>query len=64
MDVDTTMVDPPVEQPDVNYELEQMHGARQRATCTLHRRVQTALDRGDFDAAEFFDEQLTMVNVT
>ncbi len=47
----------------MNYELEQMHGARQRATCTLHRRVQSAVDRGDFDAAEFFDEQLTMVNV-
>ena len=29
MVVDTTVVDPPAEQPDVDYELEQMQGARQ-----------------------------------
>ena len=38
-------------------------GARQRAMSTLQRRVQNALDHGDLDTAEFYDEQLNMVTM-
>ena len=62
--VDAAVADPPVATPDIEHELEMLQGARQRAMSTLSRRVQNALDRDDFDAADFYDQHLTMVNLT
>ena len=40
-----------------------LQGTRQRAVFTMSRRVQNVLDRGDWEAADFYDQQLTMVNL-
>ena len=61
--VETAVADPPVATPDIEHELEMLQGARHQAMSTLSRRIQNALDRGDCDAADFYDEQLTMVNL-
>lgn len=61
--IDTAAADPLVATPDIEHELEMLQGARQRAMSTLSRRVQNALDRGDFDAADFHDQHLTMLNL-
>ena len=63
MDVDTAVDEPPLAIPNLDSQLEELRVARERAMSTLSERHQDALDRGDMDAADFYDDQLTMVNL-
>ena len=63
MDVDTAVDEPPLAIPNLDDQLEELRIARERAMRTLTERHQDALDRGDMEAADFYDDQLTMVNL-
>ena len=57
MDVDIAVDEPPLAIPNLD------RIAREGAMRTLTERHQDALDRGDMEAAEFYDDQLNAVNL-
>ena len=63
MVVDTTVQEPPVAIPNLDQQLDELEHVRQRAVRTLTNRHQDAFDRGDMDAADFYDDQLNMVTM-
>ena len=67
MDVDQTsdamIVDPPVERISLDQPSDELNDIRHRTMSGLRRQAQAAFDRGDLDAAECWDDQLTMVNL-
>ena len=44
-------------------ELDELNTIRQRTMRGLHQRLTDALDRGDFDAADHCDDQLTVLTL-
>ena len=63
MEVDNTVIEPPLALPNLDGELEEMNAIRERAVRTVQQRHLAALDRGDFDAADFHDDQLNVLNM-
>ncbi len=61
MDVDTAVDEPPLAIPNLDDQLEELRIARERAVRTLTERHQDALDRGDMEAADFYDDQINLV---
>ena len=62
--IGTAVADPPVATPDQHlHALATLQGTRQRAVSTRSKRIQNALDRGDWEVADFYDQELTMVNL-
>eukprot|EP00434_Breviolum_minutum_P037111 symbB.v1.2.032893.t1/scaffold4013.1/size46388/4 len=63
MQVDTAVEDPPVAIPNLDDQLEELRVARERAMATLQDRYQDAMDSGDLDAADFYDNQMSVLNM-
>ena len=63
MEVDNTVIEPPLALPNLDGELEEMNAIRERAVRTVQQRHLAGLDRGDFDAADFYDDQLNVLNM-
>ena len=51
-----TVDEPPLAIPNLDTQLEELRVARERATRALQERYDHAMDGGDFDAADFYDE--------